>query len=110
MYFLLTLPSLLQFYLLHILPSLLHGPFHRFLRRSERRRHENILRKVLTNAIAGTDNVTAQNKNCPSSAFNDRPGKDLFRVLKRLPISQPHILGLRRGCTDGKAVGNTAGL
>ena len=33
-----------------------------------------------------------------------------FRVLKRSPISQPHTLGLRRGYSDGKAVGNTTGL
>jgi len=31
-------------------------------------------------------------------------------VLKRSPISQPHTLGLRRGYSDGKAVGNTTGL
>jgi len=54
--------------------------------------------------------VTAQNKNCPSSGFDDRPGRDLFRVLKRPPISQPHALGLRRSCSDGKARSNTTGL
>jgi len=52
----------------------------------------------------------AQNKNCPSSGIDDRPGRDLFRMLKRSPISQPHTLGLRRGYSDGKAVGNTTGL
>jgi len=57
-----------------------------------------------------TDNVTAQHKNCPSSAFDDRPGRHLFKVLKRPPISQPHALGRRRGCSDGKARGNTIGL
>ena len=40
----------------------------------------------------------------------DDPGRDLFRVLKRSPISQPHTLGFRRGYSDGKAVGNTTGL
>ena len=39
----------------------------------------------------------------PSSAFDDRPGKDLLRVLKRPPISQPQELGLRRGCSDETA-------
>ena len=72
-------------------------------RRSERRRHENIL----YNAIASTDK--AQHKNCPSSGIDDRPGRDLFRVLKRSPVSQPHALGLRRGYSDGKTVGNTTG-
>jgi len=61
--------------------------------------------KFLYNAIASTDNVTAQHKNCPSSGIDDRPGRDLFRVLKRSPISQPHTLGLRRDYSDGKAVG-----
>jgi len=41
--------------------------------------------KFLYNAIASTDN--AQHKNCPSSGIDDRPGRDLFRVLKRSPIS-----------------------
>jgi len=54
---------------------------------------------------ASTDN--AQHKNCPSSGVDDRPGRDLFRVLKRSPISQSHTPGLRRGYSDGKAVGNT---
>jgi len=62
--------------------------------------------KFLYYAIASTDN--AQHKNCPSSGTDDRPGRDLFRVLKRSPIS--HTLGLRRGYSDGKAVGNTTGL
>ena len=67
--------------------------------------------KFLYNAIASTDNVTAQHKNCPSCGIDDRPGRDLFRVLKRSPISQPHTLGLRRGYSDGKAVvGKTTGL
>jgi len=64
--------------------------------------------KFLYNAIASTDN--AQHKNCPSSGIDDRRGRDLFRVLKRSPISQPHTLGLLRGYSDGKAVGNTTGL
>jgi len=46
------------------------------------------------NAIASTENVTAQHKICPSSAIDDRPGRDLFGVLKRPSISQPHTLGL----------------
>jgi len=66
--------------------------------------------KFLYNAIASTDNVTAQHKNCPSSGIDDRLGRDLFRVLKRSPISQPHTLGFRRGYSDGKAVGNMTGL
>ena len=72
--------------------------------------------KFLFNAIASTDN--AQHKNCPSSGIDDRPGRDLFRVLKRSPISQPHTLRLRQGYfvfdevdeADGKAVGNTTKL
>jgi len=59
--------------------------------------------KFLYNAIASTDNAQ-QHKNCPSS------GRDLFGVLKRWPISQPHTLSLRRGYSNGKAVGNTTGL
>ena len=54
--------------------------------------------KFLYNAIASTDN--AQHKNCPSSGIDNRPGRDLFRVLKRSPISQPHTL--RRGYSDGR--------
>jgi len=46
--------------------------------------------KFLYNAIASTDN--AQHKNCPSSGIEYRPGRDLFRVLKRSPISQTHTL------------------
>jgi len=46
----------------------------------------------------------------PSIAFDDRPGRNLFRVLKRLPISQPHALGLRRSYSDGKAGSNTTVL
>ena len=64
--------------------------------------------KFLYNAVASTDN--AQHKTCSSSGIDDRPGRDLFKVLKRSPNSQPHTLGLRRGYSDGKAVGNTTGL
>ena len=74
----------------------IHGPCRRF--RFDTRRSG----KFLYNAIASTDN--AQHKNCPSSGIDDRPGRDLFRVLKRSPISQPHTLGLRRRYSDGKAV------
>jgi len=42
--------------------------------------------KFLYNAIASTDNE--QHKNCPSSGNDDRPGRNLFRVLKRSSISQ----------------------
>ena len=42
--------------------------------------------KFLYNAIASTDN--AQQKNCPSSGIDVRPGRDLYMVLKRSPISQ----------------------
>ena len=66
--------------------------------------------KFLYNAITSTDYVTAQHKYCPSSSIGDRPGRDLFIVLMRSPISQLHTLGLRRGYSDGKAVGNTTGL
>jgi len=69
---------------------------------------EHFCGKFLYNAIASTDN--AQHKICPSSGIDDRPGRDLFRVLKRSPISPPHTLGLRRDYSDGKAVGNTTGL
>ena len=61
--------------------------------------------KFLYYAIASTDN--AQHKNCPSSGTDDRPGRDLFRVLKRSPISQPHTLGLRWSCSSAEVVGNT---
>ena len=44
---------------------------------------------LYNNAIASTDN--AQHKNCPSSGIDDRSGRDLFRVLKRSPISQPSM-------------------
>ena len=59
------------------------------IRTAKTREH---LRKVLTQRSCKyqvTGNVTAQHKNCPSSAFDDRQGRDLFRVLKRQPISQP---------------------
>ena len=69
---------------------------------------EHFCGKFLYNATASTDN--AQHKNRPSSGIDDRPGRDLFRVLKRSPISQPHTLGLRRGYSDGKAAGNATGL
>ena len=54
-----------------------------------------------------TDN--AQHRQCTTQELSF-PGRDLFRVLKRWPISQPHTLGLRRGYSDGKAVCNTTGL
>jgi len=80
------------------------------IRKAKTREH---LRKVLTQRSCEyvvTDNVIAQHKNCPSTATDDRPGRDLFRVLKRPPTSQPHALGLRRSCSDGKTVGNTTGF
>jgi len=46
--------------------------------------------------------ATAQHKNCASSTFDDGPGRDLFRVLKRSPIPRPHALVLRWTCSDGK--------
>ena len=86
----------------------LHGPCRRFRDDQNDEDTRTFCGEFLYNPIASTDN--AQHKNCPSSGIDDRPGRDLFRVLKRSPISQPHILGLRRGYSDGKAVGNTTGL
>ena len=77
-------------------------------RRSERRRHENILRKVLVQRNCEYRQCTTQELSF--QCIDDRPGRDLFRVLKRSPIAQPHTLGLRRGYSDGKAIGNTTGL
>jgi len=64
---------------------------------------EHFAESSYTFAIASTDN--AQHKNCLSSGSDDRLGRNMFRVLKRSPISQPHTLGLRRGYSDRKAVG-----
>jgi len=86
----------------------IHGPCRRFRGDQNDEDMRTFCRKFLYNAIASTDN--AQHTNCPSSCIDDRPGRDLFRVLKRSPISQPHTLGLRRGYSDGKAVGNMTGL
>ena len=86
----------------------IHGPCRRFRGDQNDEDTRKFCGKFVYNAIASTDN--AQHKNCPSSGIDDRPGRDLFRVLKRSPISQPHTLGLRRGYSDGKAVGSTAGL
>jgi len=86
----------------------IHGPCRRFRGDQNDEDMRIFCGKFLYNAIASTDN--AQHKNCPSSGIGDRPGRDLFRVLKRSPISQPHTLGLRRGYSDGKAVNNTPGL
>jgi len=85
-----------------------HGPCRRFRGDQNDEDTRTFCGKFFYKAIASTDN--AQHKNCPSSGIDDRPGKDLFRVLKRSPISKPHTLGLRRGYSDGKAVGNTTGL
>ena len=86
----------------------IHGPCRRFRGDQNDEDTRTLCVKFLYNAIASTDN--AQHKNCPSSGIDDRPGRDLFKVLKRSPISQPHTLGLRQGYSDGKAVGNTTGL
>jgi len=79
-------------------------------RRSERRRHENVLRKVLIQRNCEYRQCTTQELSfqCYGNSCY-LPGRDLIRVLKRSPISQPHTLGLRRGYweADGKAVGNT---
>ena len=67
---------------------------------------ENILWKAFIQCNCQykvTDNVTARHKNCPSSAFDDHLGRDLFRVLMRPPISQPLALGLTKCCSNGKA-------
>jgi len=50
--------------------------------------------------------ITAQHKNCPSSALDGRQGRDLFRVVKRSPISQMCALCLRRSCSNEKAGSN----
>ena len=73
----------------------IHGPCRRFCGDQNDEDTRTFCGKFLYNAIASTDN--AQYKNCPSSGIDDRPGRDLFRMLKRSPISQPHTLGLRRG-------------
>jgi len=93
-----------------ILQAYIHGPCLRFRGDWNVEDIRTFCEKFLYNAIASTDNVTAQQKNCSSSSIDDRPGRDLFRVWKRSSISQPHILGLRQGYSDGKAVGNTTGL
>jgi len=42
------------------------------------------------------DYSTAQHKNCPSSAFDDRPDRYLFRVLKRSPfLNHTHLIFAR---------------
>ena len=86
----------------------IHGPSRRFRGDQNDEDTRTFCGKFLYNAIASTDN--AQHKNCPSTGFDDRSGRDLFRVLKSLPIYQQHTLRLRRGYSDGKAVGNTTGL
>jgi len=86
----------------------IHGPCRRFRGDQKYEHMRKFCRKFLYNTIASTDN--AQHRNCPSSGIDDRPGRDLFKVMKRSPISQPHTLGLRRGYSDGKTVGNTTGL
>jgi len=58
--------------------------------------------QLLVQTIASADN--AQHKNCPSSGIDDRPGRDLFKALKRSPISQAHTHGLRRGYSDGNGL------
>ena len=88
----------------------IHGPCCRFCGHQNDEDTRTFCRKFLYNAIASTDNVTAQHKNCCSSGIDDRPSRDLFGVLKRSPISQPHTLGLRRDYSDGKAVATTTGL
>jgi len=37
--------------------------------------------------VQSYSSIIIQHKNCPSSAFDDRPGIDLCRVLKRPPVS-----------------------
>jgi len=88
--------------------SYIHGPCRRFRSHHNDEGTRTFCGKFLYNAIASTDN--AQHKNCPSSGMDDRLGRDLFRVLKRSPILKPHTLRLRRGYSDGKAVGNMTGL
>ena len=62
-----------------------HGPCRRFRGDQNDDDTRTFCGKFLYNAIAST-----------SSGIDDRPGRDLCRVLKRSPISQPHTLGLRR--------------
>ena len=66
------------------------------------------LQKVLSQLqVQDYNSLTGQQKDCSSSAFDDYPGRGLFRVLKRSPISQPYVRDL---CSDGKAVGNITRL
>ena len=53
---------------------------------------------------------TREHKNCPSSASTIARAEICLGCWRESPISQPHTLGLRRGYSDGKAVGNTTGL
>jgi len=72
----------------------IHGPCRRFRGDQNDEDTRTFCGNFLYNAIASTNNATAQHKNCPSSGIDDRPGRDLFRVLKSSPISQSHTLGL----------------
>ena len=76
------------------------------IRTAKTREH---LRKVLTQRNC-EHCAHSNNNSCASSAFDDLRDRDLFRVLKRSPISRPHAIGLRRRCSDGKTRGNTTGL
>ena len=75
-----------------------------------RLRNEEFLQKVLTQRNYEYKVCNCTTQELSSSTFHDFPGRDLFRMLKRSPISQPHALGLRRSCSDGKARGSTTRL
>jgi len=64
----------------------------------------------LRNVLAQRNYEYCTTQELSSSTFHDFPGRDLFRVLKRSPISQLHALGLRWSCSDGKARSNTTWL
>jgi len=71
----------------------IHGPCRRFRGDQNDEDTRTFCGKFLYSAIATTDNVTAQHKNCPTSGIDDRPGRDLFRVLKRSPIlNRTHLV------------------
>jgi len=89
--------------------STLHGPCRR-LRDDQNGEDTRTSAKSSYTTQLRALHTQQQHNNCPSSAFDDRRGRDLFRVLKRSPISRKHALGLRRSCSDGKTRGNTTGL
>jgi len=68
----------------------IHGPCHRFRGDQNDEDTRTFCGMFLYNAFASTDN--AQQKNCPSRGIDDRPGRDLFRVLMRSPMTTQYSL------------------